>query len=88
MTEHEGAYVMRLWLSVAGSLIVCILLTLPAASATHGGGGMNGGVYNSSMMAVQRERQEKTKTCARFYPSFDSGSMTYVGRDGRPHRCP
>ena len=77
---------MRLWLSVAGSLIVC---TLPAAGATHGGGGgMNGGVYNSSMMAVQRERQEKTKTCARLHPSFDSGSMTYVGHDGRRHNCP
>jgi hypothetical protein len=80
---------MRLWLSVAGSLIVCTLLTSSAASATHGGGGgMNGGVYNSSMVAVQRERQEKTKICARLYPSFDSGSMSYVGRNGRPHRCP
>jgi hypothetical protein len=51
-------------------------------------GGMNSGVYNSSMMAVLRERQEKIKNCARLHPNFDSGSMTYVGRDGHPHLCP
>jgi hypothetical protein len=79
---------MRLSLFVAGSLIGLALLVLPAASAVHGGGGMNSGVYNSSMMAVMRERQEKVKNCARHYPGFDSGSMTYVGRDAHHHRCP
>ena len=83
---------MRLLLSAAGGLFGCALMALQYASAAHGGagggGGMNSGVYNSSMMAVLRERQEKTKNCARLHPSFDSGSMTYVGHDGRPHSCP
>jgi hypothetical protein len=89
--DHEGAFAMRLLLSAAGGLIGCTLLALQYASAAHGGaggGGMNSGVYNSSMMAVLRERQEKIKNCARLHPNFDSGSMTYVGRDGHPHRCP
>jgi len=78
---------MRLSLSVAGRLIGCALLALQATSDAYGSSGMSSGVYNSSMMAVQRERQEKIKNCARLYPSFDSGSMTYAGRDGRRHRC-
>jgi len=49
---------------------------------------MNGGVYSSSIMAVQRERQEKIKNCAKLHTNFDSGSMTYVDQNGRSHRCP
>lgn len=79
---------MRVSLSIVGGLIGFALLALQAVSAAHGGSGINSGVYNSSMMAVLRDRQEKIKYCARLYPSFDSGSMTYVGRDSRPHRCP
>ena len=78
---------MRLPLSVAAGLIGSILLALQAAGAAHGGSGMNSGVYNSSMMAVLRERQEKVKNCTRLHPNFDSGSMTYLGRDGRHHGC-
>jgi hypothetical protein len=83
---------MRLPLSAAGGLVGFAMAALQPASAAHsasiGGGGMNSGVYSSSMMAVQRERQERIKSCARLHPRFDSGSMTYVGRDGRPHSCP
>jgi hypothetical protein len=90
-TDRQTAVAMRLPLAAVGGLIGCALLALQPASAAHGGaggGGMNSGVYNSSMMAVLRERQEKIKNCARLHPNFDSGSMTYVGRDGHPHRCP
>jgi hypothetical protein len=79
---------MRLSFSVGASLLGGALFALHAASAAHGGSGMNSGVYNSSMMAVQRERQEKIKNCARLHPNFDSGSMTYVGQDGRRYSCP
>jgi hypothetical protein len=79
---------MRLSLSVVSGLIGFSLFALEAASPAHGGSGMNSGVYNSSMMAVMRDRQEKIKNCARLYPSFDSASMSFVGRDGRSHRCP
>jgi hypothetical protein len=83
-----GGYAVRLLLSIVGGLIGFAVLALQAASAAHGGSGMNSGVYSSSMMAVLRDRQETIKYCARLYPSFNSGSMTYVGRDSRPHRCP
>ena len=83
---------MRLPLSAVRGPAGVAMLALQPACAVHGaaigGGGMNGGVYSSSMMAVQRERQERIKNCARLLPRFDSGSMTYVGRDGRTHSCP
>jgi hypothetical protein len=79
---------MRLPLSAAIGLIFYALLALKTAGAAHGGSGMNNGVYNSSMMAALRERQEKVKNCDRLHPNFDSGSMTYLGRDGRSHSCP
>jgi hypothetical protein len=79
---------MRLPLFAATLLIGCTLYALPPENPAHAGSGMNSGVYNSSMMAVQRERQDKIKNCNRLHPNFDSGSMTYVGRDGRPHGCP
>ena len=79
---------MRLSMSVAGCALGYVLLTLQGTSAAHGGSGMNSGVNNTSMMAVMRERQEKIKTCARLHSNFDSGSMTYIGPDGRRHSCP
>jgi hypothetical protein len=86
--DNGGVDAMHLSLSAAAGLIGCALVALQPATAAHGGSGMNSGVYNSSMMAVQRERQEKIKNCVRLRPNFDSGTMTYVGRDGRPHSCP
>ena len=79
---------MRLPLCAVGGLIGSALLALMLASAANAGSGMNSGVYNSSMMAVLRDRQGKVKKCARLHPNFDSGNMTYVGRDGRFHNCP
>jgi hypothetical protein len=87
-TDNGGVDAMRLSLSAAVGLTGCALVALLPANAAHGGSGMNSGVYSSSMMAVQRERQEKIKNCAQLHPNFDSGTMTYVGRDGRPHSCP
>jgi hypothetical protein len=80
---------MRLSLFAAAILIGCVPFAPQPASAAHGGGGgVNSGVYNTSMTAVLRDRQEKVKNCSRLHPNFDSGSMTYVGSDGRPHVCP
>jgi hypothetical protein len=79
---------MRLPLFAATLLIGCVLFALQSEKPAHAGSGMNSGVYNSSMMAVERERQDKIRNCIRLHPNFDSRSMTYIGRDGRPHGCP
>lgn len=78
---------MRLLLIAAATLICCVTGAMPSASAMHGGG-MNGGVYSSSAMAVQRERQEKIKICAGLRPHPKSGIVTYLDRDGRRITCP
>jgi hypothetical protein len=78
---------MRLSLLAAAGLIGLTLLASLPAIAAHGGG-VNSGVNNTSMMAVLRDRQEKVNICSRLHPNFDSSTMTYVGRDGRPHGCP
>jgi hypothetical protein len=45
---------------MAAELTGWALLALLLASDASAGSGMNSGVYNSSMMAVQRERQKMT----------------------------
>jgi hypothetical protein len=74
--------------AVGGIFALALLAGFPAgvAQGAHGGG-MNTGPYNSSAMAVMRERQEKIRKCAAL-PNFDSGSMTYAGRGGRRVKCP
>jgi hypothetical protein len=65
----------------------------------HGGGGGGDGagaaaagaaigVFLGAMMAVEAQRQQAVQYCLRRFRSYDPGSMTYVGRDGRRHRCP
>lgn len=78
---------MRLLLIAAAALICCVAGALPTAGVLHGSG-MNRGVYSSSAMAVQRERQEKAKICAGLRPHPKSGSVTYLDRDGRRITCP
>ena len=75
--------------AVGGIFALALLAGFPAGvaqGASHGGG-MNTGPYNSSAMAVMRERQEKIRKCAAL-SNFDSGSMTYAGRGGRRVKCP
>jgi hypothetical protein len=76
---------MRLILVAAAGLICCAPGTMQPANA---GSGMNGGAYSSSAMAVQRERQEKSKICAGLRPDPKSGIVSYLDRDGRRITCP
>ena len=70
---------------LAGAILALVLATPLQGSAA---GSHFSGVNSSAMEAVQRERQEKIIACARLHPNFDSGTMTYVGSDGRRYRCP
>ena len=78
---------MRLFLIAAAGLISVTSASVQSANAMHGGG-MNGGVYSSSAMAVQRERQEKAKTCARLRSNSNTTIVSYLDRDGRKITCP
>ena len=75
---------MRHMLAAAGAILTLVfLLPLQEGAARS----FFSGVNSSSMERVQRERQERIATCARLHPNFDSGTMTYTGKDGRPHPC-
>jgi len=65
----------------------------------HGGGGWGGdggavaagvigGMILGAIIASEAQRQQAINYCAHRYRSFDPGSMTFVGRDGRRHPCP
>jgi hypothetical protein len=86
----KGVCAIHFPLSVVGGIFALALLAGFPAGVAYGaahGGGMNSGPYNSSAMAVMRERQEKIRKCAAL-PNFDSDSMTYAGRGGRRVKCP
>ena len=77
-------------LSALGGIFALVFLAGFPADRAHGaahGGGMHTGPYNSSAMAVMRERQEKIRKCSA-RSNFDSDSMTYAGRGGRRMKCP
>ena len=46
------------------------------------------GLFLGAVIATEAQRQQAVSYCARRFRSFDPNSMTYVGRDGRRHRCP
>lgn len=46
------------------------------------------GLFLGAVIATEAQRQQAISYCARRFRSFDPNSMTYVGRDGRRHRCP
>ena len=76
--------------SAAGGLVALTLSAASSIGVAHGaahGGGMHSGPYNSSAMAVMRERQEKVRKCS-VLANFDYGTMTYAGRGGRRVKCP
>jgi hypothetical protein len=64
----------------------------------HRGGGGDGagaaaagaaiGLFLGAVIATEAQRQQAISYCAHRFRSFDPNSMTYVGRDGRRHRCP
>jgi hypothetical protein len=74
----------------AGGLFTLMLSAASSMGVAHGamhGGGMHSGPYNSSAMAVMRERQERVRKCSAL-SKFDYDSMTYAGRSGRRVKCP
>ena len=64
----------------------------------HRGGGGDGagaaaagaaiGLFLGAVIATEAQRQQAISYCSRRFRTFDPNSMTYVGRDGRRHRCP
>lgn len=75
---------MRILLAAAFALIGLALLAETAASAAIGGG--HGGPFGG-MNSSQARRQQDINECARRYPSYESLTKTYKGRDGRRHSC-
>ena len=61
----------------------------------HGGGngagvaaGVLGGLLLGAIIASEAQRSRGVEYCIQHYRSYDPNSMTYIGRDGRRHRCP
>lgn len=63
----------------------------------HGGGGDNGGAVAAGVLgglllgaiiANEAQRGNAVDDCARRYRSYDRGSQTFIGGDGRRYRCP
>jgi len=59
----------------------------------HGDGGavaagVLGGLLFGAIIASEAQRSRGVEYCIRRYRSYDPDSMTYLGRDGRRHRCP
>ncbi len=76
---------MRVTSAMIVFFIACAPFAVPA-SAMVGGGGMHSGPYNSSAMAVMRERQERVRKCSALR-GFDSTTMTFVRPNGRRQKC-
>ena len=64
----------------------------------HSGGGGDGagaaaagaaiGLFLGAIIASEAQRHQAIEYCMRRFRSYDPQSMTYLGRDGRRHRCP
>ncbi len=77
---------MRIPLFAALALLGLALVAETPAYAVMGGGGHGGGALGG-MNSSQTRRQQDINECARRYPSYDSLTKTYKGRDGRRHSC-
>ncbi len=69
-------------LALLALLALALLAGAPADAATMGG---HAGQFG--MDPAMARRQNDINECARKYPSFDSLTKTYKGRDGRRHSC-
>lgn len=76
---------MRSLVSLVAIIIGCGSLVQPTI-AMVGGGGMHSGPYNTSAMAVVRERQERVRKCSALR-GFDYDTMTYGTANGRRQKC-
>lgn len=50
--------------------------------------GVIGGLLLGAIIASEAQRGRSVQYCIQRYRSYDPNSQTYVGRDGRRHRCP
>ena len=50
--------------------------------------GVVGGLLLGAIIANEAQRGQSVDYCIRRYRSYDPQSMTYLGSDGRRHRCP
>lgn len=46
------------------------------------------GLFLGAVIATEAQRGRTVSYCMQRYRSYDPGSMTYLGYDGRRHRCP
>jgi len=69
----------------------------PRYGGRRGGGGGNGGAVAAgivgglilgTIIAGEAQRQNAVNYCAQRFRSYDPGSGTYLGNDGRRHSCP
>ena len=67
----------------------------PRYGGRRGGGnggavaaGVVGGLILGTIIAGAAQRQNAVNYCAQRFRSYDPGSGTYVGNDGRRHSCP
>jgi hypothetical protein len=47
-----------------------------------------GGLLLGAIIANEAQRGNAVDDCARRYRSYDRGSQTFIGGDGRRYRCP
>jgi len=50
--------------------------------------GILGGLFLGAIVAGEAQRQNSVNYCAQRFRSYDPGSGTYLGTDGRRHSCP
>lgn len=50
--------------------------------------GLLGGLFLGAIIANEAQRSRSVEYCIRTYRSYDPRSGTYLGYDGRRHRCP
>lgn len=50
--------------------------------------GILGGLFLGAIIAGEAQRQNSVNYCAQRFRSYDPGSGTYLGTDGRRHSCP
>ena len=50
--------------------------------------GVLGGLVLGTIIANEAQRNQGVEYCMQRYRSYDPESMTFLGNDGRRHRCP